>query len=98
MGEGISEAAKKILEQARKDVPVDTEALKRSGEIRFAKGELMVMFGRDLPDARAVFQEFGTVHHPAQPYLYPAARKVPVVGIIEKTIKSKMRGKGKKKK
>jgi hypothetical protein len=98
MGEGIYEAAKKILDQAREDAPVDTSALQRSGEIRPAEGGLMVMFGRDLPDARAVFQEFGTVNHPAQPYLYPAARRVPVVRIVEKTIKSRMRGKGKKKK
>lgn len=98
MAEGIYEAAKKIREQAAEDAPVDTGALQRSGEIRSAEGGFMVMFGRDLPDARAVFQEFGTVNHPAQPYLYPAARKVPVVRIVQKTIQSRMRGKGKKKK
>ncbi len=98
MAEGISIAAGKILEQAAENAPVDTGALQESGHIRPVAGGLMIMFGRHLPDARAVFQEFGTVNHPAQPYLYPAARKVPVVRIVEKTIQSRMRGKGKKKK
>lgn len=69
----MKDSANRVLSDAQERCPVDTGALKASGKVE-ETGEMSyrVTFGEGLPDARAVYQEFGTTHHPAQPYLGPA--------------------------
>lgn len=76
--QGLGAAAGHIGDLAQL-APVDTGALKDSKVVeRVAPGQWRVSFGRGLPDARAIFQEYGTRSSPAQPYLTPAATQIDV--------------------
>ena len=76
------EALKKtVLPTAKSNVPIREGDLQNSGKVRAAskkrtgrRGEVgaVVVFGEGLEDGRATFQEFGTDHHDANPYLRPA--------------------------
>lgn len=67
------ESAKRILADAVDQAPERSGDLKNSGRV-VRRGEMSfsVEFGHGLPDGRAVYQEYGTSHHAAQPYLTPA--------------------------
>lgn len=96
MNDGLLEAVEAITEKARKDAPKETGALKASGryiELPNTSNALTyeIRFGDDLPDARAVFQEFGTKRHDPKPYLYPAVRQIKIAGIVSKAIKKKIK-------
>lgn len=58
-------------------VPVDTGALKDSGETLAGPrlGFWTMREGAGLPDARARFSEFGTARMAAQPHMTPAAEQ-----------------------
>ena len=70
----VRETAEGVVQQAQALAPVDTGALRDS--IRVAAGELTdgesidSMVEVDVP--YALFVEYGTVRHPAQPFLTPA--------------------------
>lgn len=97
MNEGIEDAASQITELARELAPEDTGALKESGQYILIDSvapnavSFEVRFGDDLPDARAVFQEFGTVNHDPQAYLTPAVKEIKVGAIVSKAIKKRIK-------
>ena len=97
MNDGLLEAVDAITETARKDAPKRTGELKASGRYVELPNDsnavtYEIRFGDNLPDARAVFQEFGTKHHDAKPYLYPAVRQIKIAGIVSKAIKKRVKG------
>lgn len=69
----LEASAQRTLTAASSAAPVRTGELADSGEVR-RRGPLsfIVVFGVGLPDGRAIYQELGTSHHDAQPYLYPS--------------------------
>lgn len=75
LAEAAALTAVDVGDLARQLAPEDTGALKASGEVVDGDrpGVTIVRFGADLPDIRALAQEFGTVFSDAQPYLGPAA-------------------------
>lgn len=87
--EGVARAGGYIVDLARQLSPVDTGALRASIRLEPEQPalEMRVSAGKGLPDARAVFQEFGTVNQPPQPYLTPAVRAVSVRREVAKAIK-----------
>lgn len=85
---GATQAATHVNELAAQLAPQDSGALSASGEItQTGSGSYSVSFGNGLPDARAVFQEYGTVNQSAQPYLTPALEAIDVEAEIAKKIK-----------
>lgn len=87
-GTGLEAAGNEIIQKAANNAPKDTGALSRSGKSeRLSPLEVEVSMGNDLPDERAVAQEFGTVFQSAQPYFYPAVNDTDVEGIIEAHIR-----------
>ena len=77
---GVARAAGYVADLAQQLAPVDTGALRASIRVEPSEPALRmtVTAGRGLPDARAVFQEYGTSRQPAQPYLTPAAKAIKV--------------------
>ena len=85
--QGLGAAAGHIGDLAQQLAPVDTGALKDSKVVeRVAPGQWRVSFGRGLPDARAIFQEYGTRSSPAQPYLGPAVAAIDIEQEIARTV------------
>jgi len=74
-----AEAVKELASQlAPYDAESDEDHLRDSGEVLPGEreGTYRVEFGRNLPDKRAIYQEFGTSTMSAQPYLTPALRNI----------------------
>lgn len=70
-------AARPIVEQAKRLVPADTGALRRSITAQMGRrkkeSERVILIGFRPPvSARAHFAEFGTKHHAAHPFMRPA--------------------------
>lgn len=70
-------AAKPIVDQAKRLVPVDTGALRRSITAQIGRrtkaSERVILIGfRPPTSARAHFTEFGTSHSAAHPFMRPA--------------------------
>lgn len=66
--------AQVLLDERNLLVPVDTSALKNSGEIiTTGNGARTVREGRGINDARAAFTEYGTSRQAAQPHMTPAS-------------------------
>ncbi len=86
---GTFEMAEKV-KQIRDDlVPVDTGDLKDSGEIeKVASGHYIVREGRGLPDARALYTEYGTRKMAAQPHMTPAVEQTDGVAIMKKHVQA----------
>jgi HK97 gp10 family phage protein len=89
---GLGRSANHIGDLAQQLAPEETGALKKSKVVeRVKQSHWRVSFGRGLPDARAVFQEYGTRKMAAQPYLTPAARaidpKIEVAKSVDELIK-----------
>lgn len=63
-------AAAPIVNRAKELAPVRTGTLRRSIAVEDGPGELEVSIGTDVE--YAIFQEFGTVHMAARPFLRPA--------------------------
>lgn len=57
--------------------PVDTGALKASGRVvKVAPAHYQIREGAGLPDARAIYTEYGTARQRAQPHMTPAAEHI----------------------
>ena len=54
-------------------------------------GSWIVSFGEDLPDERAIYQEYGTIDSPAQPYLAPAVEEIDVTLEVKKQLQALIR-------
>lgn len=77
---GRKQAADYIADLAQQLAPEDTGDLKKSKRVAPGQepGSWEVRFGDDLPDIRAVAQEYGTPDSAAQPYLTPAVEAIDV--------------------
>lgn len=77
---GLKQAGEDIVNLASQLAPKDTGALSQSGEVRVIdQNTVEVSFGNDLPDERAIAQEFGSPYTPAQPYFYPAIKEIDIL-------------------
>lgn len=76
MRDGLALAGEHIVDLASQFAPKDSEDLSKSGRYVVNDLSLDVSFGNDLPDDRAIAQEYGTVYMPAQPYLNPAIKEI----------------------
>lgn len=75
--EALLQGAKDIVDLASQLAPKDTEALSQSGKAELTGNRtVQITFGEDLPDDRAIAQEYGTSVMPAQPYLTPAMNQI----------------------
>lgn len=84
--EGLLIAGKYIVDLASQLAPEDTGDLKRSGKVVPTADGIEISFGNDLPDDRAIAQEYGTIYMPAQPYLGPAIKEIDIVGEVAKAV------------
>lgn len=97
MDRGVEVAAGYIADLASQLAPYDPTAqhkhLNESIVVRGAKGsrKRTVVAGDGLPDARAVYQEFGTADSPAQPYLTPAAEAIDVRREVKREVNALIR-------
>lgn len=79
----LKQGAEDIVKLASELAPKDTEALSQSGRVeQISDRVVLISFGNDLPDDRALAQEYGTYEMPAQPYLTPALRAVDVLHYV----------------
>lgn len=85
---GVKRAAEFVADLAQQLAPEDTGALKASRKVEQKEsGVYTVSFGGGLPDARAIYQEYGAHDSPAQPYLTPALRQIDVAQEIAAELK-----------
>jgi HK97 gp10 family phage protein len=90
--QGVETAAGYVADLASQLAPYDEDAnhkhLNESIEVRGVKGsrKRTAVAGVGLPDARAIYQEYGTDDMPAQPYLTPAAEAIDVEKEVKKAI------------
>ena len=90
---GAKRAAGFVGDLAQQLAPEETGALKASKHVEQREsGVYTVSFGRGLPDARAIYQEYGTGRMAAQPYLTPALRQINVTAEIAKELRDLVRG------
>jgi hypothetical protein len=76
--EGVEETAADVLDERDNLVPIDEGDLLASGTtLKVADGHWQVREGDDLPDARAIYTEYGTTNenYPVQPHMTPAAER-----------------------
>lgn len=86
--EGLLRAGDDIVSLASQLAPEDTGQLKLSGKAEVIEdGKVAVSFGNDLPDNRAIAQEYGTYDMPAQPYLWPAIRQIDILFYVRELIR-----------
>ncbi len=90
IGDGLEGAGKEIVALASVLAPKDTGALSRSGKVERNGSEIVVSFGNDLPDIRAVVMEYGGVFVAAQPFLLPAIRTVDVAFFIKDALDERL--------
>ena len=73
---GTGETAQQVKDSRDPLTPVDTGGLLNSGKVmQVASGHWQVREGDGLPDARAIYTEYGTDKAPAQPHMTPAAEQ-----------------------
>jgi HK97 gp10 family phage protein len=91
---GVERAAGYVADLASQLAPYDATAqhkhLNESIVVRGDKGSgrRRVVAGDGLPDARAIFQEYGTDVSEAQPYLTPAIEAIDVRREIKKEVQA----------
>jgi hypothetical protein len=74
--QGTQETAEQVKATRDPLTPVDTGELLGSGKVvQVAPGHYQVREGDGLPDARAVYTEYGTSRQAAQPHMTPAAEQ-----------------------
>lgn len=73
---GGEATANDIGDLAQQLAPEKTGDLKRSKKVAKRGPLWVVSFGDGLPDARAIYQEYGTSRSAAQPFLTPAVRAI----------------------
>lgn len=77
INEGLIEGGNDAVELAAQLAPKDTGELSQSGQaVSKSITSVEISFGNDLPDNRAVAQEYGTLYQPAQPYVMPAIKQI----------------------
>lgn len=76
MDAAMQETAEDVADLAQQLAPEETGALKGSKAVYKEGDAWHASFGRDLPDGRAIYQEFGTDVMAAQPYMTPAFRNI----------------------
>lgn len=75
--QGLYKAGKDLHDLARQLAPEESGQLKNSGRVKLTGPfSVEVSFGNELPDDRAVAQEYGTMYMPAQPYLTVAIKHI----------------------
>ncbi len=73
ISKAMEDNTNQILQTAQENAPERTGELKESGVVvQLGLLTFVVRFGDGLPDARAVYQEYGTAHHPGTFYLSSA--------------------------
>ena len=70
--ETLMHVAREVEEEARRDAPEDTGALKASVYLRLTDDDEAAI-GSELK--QGFYQEFGTSRHPPQPWLFPAGER-----------------------
>jgi hypothetical protein len=85
---GVQETSEKVLELRLPLVPVDEGDLRDSGHIEgeAGSGARQVVEGTGLPDARAIYTEYGTDKAPVQAHMTPAATQTNAAAIVTKHI------------
>jgi HK97 gp10 family phage protein len=98
MDRGVERAAGYVADLASQLAPYDPNAnhkhLNESIEVQGAKGSTRrkVVAGVGLPDARAIYNEYGTEHMAAAPYMTPAADAIDVTAEVKVEIQKLIRG------
>lgn len=91
MAEGLLIAGNYVVDLASQLAPEDSGDLKRSGKaVLIGDDSVDVSFGNDLPDDRAIAQEYGTIFMPAQPYLGPALREINITEEVAKSVRRRL--------
>jgi HK97 gp10 family phage protein len=91
LSDGLLKAAEHVKELASQLAPKDTGVLSNSGAVAITAPRVVeVSFGNNLPDSRAIVQEFGSVFMPAQPYLIPAVRAIDIDVEVAQLIKKRL--------
>jgi hypothetical protein len=91
MREGLVLAGEHIVDLASQFAPVDEGLLKDSGESHLVGDDAIdISFGNDLPDDRAIAQEYGTVYMPPQPYLAPAIKAINIAEDMATAIRRRL--------
>jgi HK97 gp10 family phage protein len=98
---GVERGANLIADLARQLAPFDATAdhkhLNESIEVQDGESgptSRKVVAGVDLPDIRAVAQEFGTSAMAAQPYMTPAKEQIDVAAEVASEVNKLIRGSG----
>jgi len=76
LSEALRETADDIGDLAQQFAPELSGDLKASKQVKQQGDDWIVSFGRELPDIRAIVQEYGSESQPAQPYLTPAVEAI----------------------
>lgn len=88
--EGLLQAGEHIVTLASELAPEDSGELKLSGKSQLIGDGVEVSFGNDLPDDRALAQEYGTIYMPAQPYLGPAVAAIDILEEVAKAVRNRL--------
>jgi hypothetical protein len=88
--EGLLVAGNHVVDLASQLAPEDTGDLKKSGRAVLIGDAVDISFGNDLPDDRAIAQEYGTIFMPAQPYLGPALKEIDIVEEVAKSVRRRL--------
>lgn len=88
--EGLLVAGNHIVDLASQLAPEDSGELKKSGRAVMEEDAVVVSFGNDLPDDRAIAQEYGTIYMPAQPYLGPAIKEINIVEEVATAVRRRL--------
>ena len=91
IAEGLQNAGEMIKNLAAELAPKESGDLSTSGKSELVDSHSVeISFGNDLPDSRAVAQEFGTYNMAAQPYLGVAARNIDVVLEVARALEKRL--------
>lgn len=88
--EGLLIAGNHIVDLASQLAPEDSGELKLSGKVVMEDNAVVVSFGNELPDDRAIAQEYGTIYMPAQPYLGPAIKEIDILEDVATAIRRRL--------
>lgn len=87
--DGTHETADAVKAARDPLTPVDTGDLLASGTVvQVESGHWQVREGDGLPDARAIYTEYGTSKAAAQPHMTPAAEQTDTAGIMAAKLKA----------
>jgi len=90
MLEGLLVSGNHVVDLASQLAPEDSGELKLSGRAVLIGDAVDISFGNDLPDDRALAQEYGTIFMPAQPYLGPTLKEIDIVEEVAKAVRRRL--------